>query len=205
MKVLSLSEMTKCEIYAKCEFYNPGGSVKDRVALQIVQEAMERKKLNKGGLVTEGTAGSTGVSLAMVASVLRLNCHVVMPDDAATEKSAQVLAYGATVERVRPVSITHADHFVNVAKRRAEESNEQFGEGSGYFADQFENLANFRAHYNGTGKEIYEQMIDNEKKLDAFVCAMGTGGTLAGVADVLTKNATQYKVLRRRPARIWSV
>ena len=128
VKVLSLSEMTKCEIYAKCEFYNPGGSVKDRVALQIVQEAMERKKLNKGGLVTEGTAGSTGVSLAMVASVLRLNCHVVMPDDAATEKSAQVLAYGATVERVRPVSITHADHFVNVAKRRAEESNEQFGD-----------------------------------------------------------------------------
>ena len=165
VKVLSLSEMTKCEIYAKCEFYNPGGSVKDRVALQIVQEAMERKKLNKGGLVTEGTAGSTGVSLAMVASVLRLNCHVVMPDDAATEKSAQVLAYGATVERVRPVSITHADHFVNVAKRRAEESNEQFGEGSGYFADQFENLANFRAHYNGTGKEIYEQMIDNETNI----------------------------------------
>ena len=121
MKVLSLSEMTSCEIYAKCEFYNPGGSVKDRVALQIVQEAMERKKLNKGGLVTEGTAGSTGVSLAMVASVLRLNCHVVMPDDAATGEIAQVLAYGATVERVRPVSITHADHFVNVAKRRAEE------------------------------------------------------------------------------------
>ena len=199
VKVLSLSEMTKCEIYAKCEFYNPGGSVKDRVALQIVQEAMERKKLNKGGLVTEGTAGSTGVSLAMVASVLRLNCHVVMPDDAATEKSAQVLAYGATVERVRPVSITHADHFVNVAKRRAEESNEQFGEGSGYFADQFENLANFRAHYNGTGKEIYEQMIDNEKKLDAFVCATGTGGTLAGVATYLQKMQPSIKCFAADP------
>ena len=199
MKVLSLSEMTKCEIYAKCEFYNPGGSVKDRVALQIVREAMERKKLNKGGLVTEGTAGSTGVSLAMVASVLRLNCHVVMPDDAATEKSAQVLAYGATVERVRPVSITHAEHFVNVAKRRAEESNEQFGEGSGFFADQFENLANFRAHYNGTGKEIYEQTINNGKKLDAFVCATGTGGTLAGVATYLQKMQPSVKCFAADP------
>ena len=148
--------------------------------------------MNKGGLVTEGTAGSTGVSLAMVASVLRLNCHVVMPDDAATEKSAQVLAYGATVERVRPVSITHADHFVNVAKRRAEESNEQFGEGSGYFADQFENLANFRAHYNGTGKEIYEQTINSGKKLDAFVCAWAPA-VLAGVATYLQKMQPSIK------------
>ena len=190
MKFNSLSEATGCSIYAKCEFCNPGGSVKDRVALQIVREAMDRGKLKEGGLVTEGTAGSTGVSLAMVASILRLKCHIVMPDDAASEKSALVKAYGATVERVRPVSITHSDHFVNVAKRLASEKNKASGHSSAFFADQFENLANFRAHYNNTGPEIYEQL---NGKLDAFVCATGTGGTLAGVATYLQKMRPDIK------------
>ena len=202
MKIESLSKLTGCTIFIKCEYLNPGGSVKDRVALQIIKEAIERKKLNANGLITEGTAGSTGVSLAMVASVLGLNCHVVMPDDAAMEKSAQVIAYGATVERVRPVSITNEEHFVNIAKNRAEEMNKLNGEGAGYFADQFENLANFRAHYNGTGKEIYEQTFDEKgggNILDAFICASGTGGTLAGCAAYLQKMNPRIKCYAADP------
>ncbi|XP_048335047.2 cysteine synthase 2 isoform X2 [Ziziphus jujuba] len=203
------------QILGKCEFLNPGGSVKDRVAVKIIEEALESGKLAPGGVVTEGSAGSTAISLATVAPAYGCKCHVVIPDDAAIEKSQILEALGATVERVRPVSITHRDHFVNIARRRASEANELaskdlesgqmngkdleqingFGSGGekhtsfslsnckgGFFADQFENLANFRAHYDGTGPEIWEQ---TGGKLDAFVAAAGTGGTVAGVSKYL--------------------
>ena len=120
MRIESLSTLTGCEIYVKCEFLNPGGSVKDRVALRIVADALASGALRRGGLCTEGTAGSTGVSLAMVCKALGVECFVAMPDDAAKEKSALVEAYGARVERVRPVSIANRGHFVNVARREAE-------------------------------------------------------------------------------------
>ena len=206
LRVASLSSLTGCEIFVKCEFANPGGSVKDRVALRILTEALESGALRPGGVVTEGTAGSTGVSLAMVAGALGLDAHLCFPDDAATEKPSLMRAYGAVAEPVRPVAITHPDHFVNVARRRAEEAVAANGPGAGFFADQFENLANYRAHREGTGPEIYEQCVaeprggrkDGERArgsrgsrgcsrpaLDAFVCACGTGGTLAGVARAL--------------------
>lgn len=195
-RVESLSALTGCELYVKCEFLNPGGSVKDRVALRIVQDALRSGELKPGGVVTEGTAGSTGVSLAMVCKALGVECFVAMPDDAALEKSQLVQAYGARVERVRPVSIANRGHFVNVARRAAESACAERGEGGGYFADQFENLANFRAHREGTGREIYEQIGD---KLDAFVCACGTGGTLAGVGAALKERKPSVRLFLADP------
>ncbi|XP_048235272.1 cysteine synthase 2 [Ricinus communis] len=212
IRINSLSQATGCEILGKCEFLNPGGSVKDRVAVKIIEEALESGQLSQGGVVTEGSAGSTAISLATVAPAYGCKCHVVIPDDVAIEKSQILEALGATVERVRPVSITHRDHYVNVARRRALEANElaakhkQYdqidGEKSngyrsegekqgsvfskycngGFFADQFENLANYRAHFEGTGTEIWEQ---TNGSLDAFVAAAGTGGTVAGVSRFL--------------------
>ncbi|KAL0000549.1 hypothetical protein SO802_014330 [Lithocarpus litseifolius] len=204
----SLSNATGCEILGKCEFLNPGGSVKDRVAVKIIEEV----NISQGGVVTEGSAGNTAISLATVAPAYGCKCHVVIPDDAAIEKSQIIESLGATVERVRPVSITHRDHFVNIARRRVLEANEAAskhrkadqmnGESleqtidyttggekqslalphnckGGFLADQFENLANFRAHYEGTGPEIWDQTGGS---LDAFVAAAGTGGTVAGVS-----------------------
>ncbi|KAK1406950.1 hypothetical protein QVD17_38560 [Tagetes erecta] len=213
IRINSLSDATGCEILAKTEFLNPGGSVKDRVAVKIIEEALESGQLVKGGVVTEGSAGSTAISLATVAPAYGCKCHVVIPDDAAIEKSEILEALGATVERVRPVSITHKDHYVNIARRRALEANKQalqhinktdakhFTNTNGYlsekvehdaensgeykggfFADQFENLANYRAHYEGTGPEIWEQ---TDGKLHAFIAAAGTGGTVAGVSRFL--------------------
>ncbi|CAJ1971507.1 unnamed protein product [Sphenostylis stenocarpa] len=223
IRINSLSAATGCQILGKCEFLNPGGSVKDRVALQIIQEALESGQLRPGGIVTEGSAGSTAISIATVAPAYGCKTHVVIPDDAAIEKSQILEALGATVERVRPVSITHKDHFVNIARRRASEANEfalkhrnsqlngkedtekingYESDGynysslfpcdcqGGFFADQFENLANFRAHYKGTGPEIWEQ---TNGKLDAFVAAAGTGGTVAGVSTFLQEKNPNIK------------
>ncbi|KAL4566906.1 hypothetical protein LXL04_031032 [Taraxacum kok-saghyz] len=187
IRITSLSDATGCEILAKAEFLNPGGSVKDRVAVKIIEEALECGQLSRGGVVTEGSAGSTAISLATVAPAYGCKCHVVIPDDAAIEKSQILEALGATVERVRPVSITHKDHYVNIARRRASEANKLAvmnpnGNRGGYFADQFENVANYRAHYEGTGPEIWKQ---TDGKLHAFVAAAGTGGTVAGVSCFL--------------------
>lgn len=223
IRINSLSDATGCEILGKAEFLNPGGSVKDRVAVKIIEEALDSGALVEGGTVMEGSAGSTAISLATVAPAYGCKCHVVIPDDAATEKSQILEALGATVERVRPVSITHKDHFVNIARRRASEANQlaakqrearrveasgspcpngdtsQEGEcvsfslpdcKGGFFADQFENLANFRAHYEGTGPEIWNQTGGS---LDAFVAAAGTGGTLAGVSRFLKEKNPDIK------------
>ncbi|KAI4307876.1 hypothetical protein L6164_031006 [Bauhinia variegata] len=223
IRINSLSDATGCEILGKCEFLNPGGSVKDRVAVKIIEEALESGQLRQGGIVTEGSAGSTAISLTTVAPAYGCKCHVVIPDDAAIEKAQTLEVLGAVVERVRPVSITHKDHYVNVARRRAAEANEfalkhrktsqldsegieqingyRSDEDShssvfsvdcqgGFFADQFENLANFRAHYEGTGPEIWEQTNGD---LDAFVAAAGTGGTIAGVSRFLQEKNPNIK------------
>ncbi|XP_009777030.1 cysteine synthase 2 isoform X1 [Nicotiana sylvestris] len=223
IRINSLSDATGCEILGKAEFLNPGGSVKDRVAVKIIEEALESGALAEGGVVTEGSAGSTAISLATVAPAYGCRCHVVIPDDAALEKSQILEALGAAVERVRPVSITHRDHFVNIARRRALEASElasicrnenqingndssQINDHSiseekqtmnfsreykgGFFADQFENLANFRSHYEGTGPEIWEQ---TGGKLDAFIAAAGTGGTVAGVSQFLKEKNFNVK------------
>ncbi|KAI7845595.1 hypothetical protein COHA_000882 [Chlorella ohadii] len=184
IRLASLSEQTGCQILAKAEFLNPGGSVKDRVALEIIQEALTEGRLRQGGLVTEGTVGSTGVSLAMCAAAFGCHAFIAMPDDAAIEKAQMLQALGAEVQRLRPVSISHPDHFVNVARRRAAEQP------NAVFADQFENVANFRAHLK-TGQEIWEQTGGH---VDAFVSGAGTGGTIAGVGSYLKQRRPAVRV-----------
>lgn len=172
--------------------------MKDRIAVKIIEEALESGQLIPGGVVTEGSAGSTAISLATVAPAYGCKCHVVIPDDVAIEKSEILEALGAIVERVRPVSITHRDHYVNVARRRAFEANVVPADQKkgfvdckgGFFADQFENLANFRAHYEGTGPEIWDQTGGN---LDAFIAAAGTGGTIAGISKFLKEKNSNIK------------
>lgn len=196
MRIKSLSEATGCEILAKAEFLNPGGSTKDRVALSMINTAEKEHILTpgNGSTIFEGTVGSTGISLAMMAKARGYNAWIVMPDDVALEKSQLLEKLGAHVEKVRPVSIVDKNQFVNLAKRRAQEfgkddnssnSEESSSDGShktGFFADQFENLANFDAHFTTTGPEIYRQTQGN---VDAIVMGAGTGGTLAGVTKYL--------------------
>jgi len=182
VRIASLCAATGCEVYGKAEFLNPGGSVKDRVALRMLQEALASGALRPGGLAVEGTAGSTGISLAMLAPALGLRCHVVLPDDAAAEKAATIRALGGVAQSVRPVPISHPQHFVNVARRAAAAACAEQGPGAAFFCDQFENLANFRAHAEGTGPEIWAQ---TGGRLHAFVAAAGTGGTLAGCGAAL--------------------
>lgn len=206
----SLSETTGCTIYAKCEFMNPGGSCKDRVALQSVIDAETRGLItrHKGVTLVEGTSGSTGVSLALVASALGYKCCIYMPDDVAREKSDIVKRLGAEVRQVRPVAYSNSEHYVHCARAEAERISEKSASASfslwneqksAFFIDQFENPSNFRAHYLHTGPEIYHQCekLHREKNgffslfgttsavIDAFVCGAGTGGTLAGVSSFL--------------------
>lgn len=189
IELRSLSEQTGCKILAKAEFMNPGGSVKDRVALEIFTRAFETNELGPGGLITEGTVGSTGVSLAMLAPSFGCRCFIAMPDDAAEEKVIMLKALGAEVQRVRPVSIAHPDHFVNIARRRAS------SEPNAVFADQFENEANYEAHLK-TGEEIWRQ---SQGQIDAFVSGAGTGGTIAGVSRQLKSHKPSIKVFLADP------
>ncbi|KAJ1950552.1 Cysteine synthase 2 [Linderina macrospora] len=181
IRINSLSDATGCEILAKVEYMNPGGSSKDRIALYLIEQAEAGGLLtpNTGSCIFEGTSGSTGISLAMVAKAKGYDCHIVMPNDMAIEKSQLLERHGATVERVLPCSIVDKGNYVNVARRRAEEFND--GTRQGYFVDQFENPKNAEAHYRTTGPEIYAQAGD----IDAFVHGSGTGGTIAGVTYYL--------------------
>lgn len=187
--VRSLSELTGCTILAKCEFLNPGGSSKDRVALAIVREAEASGALKPGGTIVEASAGSTGVSLALVARACGYKCLIVAADDVSPAKLQLIRALGATLEVVKPASIANPDHPVNVARRRAAELG-------GVFADQFNNLANMRAHEHGTGREIWEQ---TRGRVDAFVMGAGTGGTLAGVSRFLKARKPSVRVVLADP------
>ena len=167
VELKSLSRLTGNRIFAKCEFLNPGGSSKDRIAKQMVLEAEASGLLMKGGTIVEGTAGSTGISLSLMAASRGYKCRIVMPNDAAKEKTDLLKKFGASVQTVDPASIVNDMHYNNVAKKIATTTEGAF------YTDQFENLANFRAHYNGTGKEIYDQTNGN---IDAFVMGAGTVG-----------------------------
>ena len=161
-----------CEIYGKCEFTNPGASVKDRAALWIIRDAEARGELQPGGCVVEGTAGNTGIGLALVANALGYRTIIVMPDNQSSEKMATLRALGAELVTVPPTKYSDKNHFVHVSRRLAEET-----EGA-VWANQFDNTANRKAHIEGTAREIWEQM---DGRVDGFTCAVGTGGTLAGV------------------------
>ena len=166
------SKEAGCDIYGKCEFANPGASVKDRAALYIIRDAEARGELKEGGCVVEGTAGNTGIGIALVANALGYKTIIVMPDNQSSEKMATLRALGAELVTVPPTKYADPNHFQHVSRRMAEET-----EGA-IWAGQFDNTANRKAHIEGTAKEIWEQ---TEGRIDGFTCAAGTGGTIAGV------------------------
>ncbi|HWK42217.1 MAG TPA: cysteine synthase A [Croceibacterium sp.] len=166
------SEAAGCEIWAKCEFTNPGASVKDRAALWIVRDAEARGTLKLGGCIVEGTAGNTGIGIALVANACGYRAVIVMPENQSKEKMDTLRALGAELVLVPPTRFSDPGHFVHTSRRLAEEM-----EGA-VWANQFDNIANRKAHIESTAPEIWEQM---EGRVDGFTCAAGTGGTLAGV------------------------
>ncbi|MCP5404549.1 MAG: cysteine synthase A [Novosphingobium sp.] len=166
------SEAAGCEIWGKCEFANPGASVKDRAALWIVRDAEARGELKAGGTIVEGTAGNTGIGLALVANALGYKTVIVMPDNQSKEKMDTLRALKAELVLVPPTKFSNPGHFVHTSRRLAEET-----EGA-VWANQFDNIANRKAHIEGTAPELWEQL---EGRIDGFTCAAGTGGTIAGV------------------------
>ncbi|KAL8771526.1 MAG: hypothetical protein Q9194_004850 [Teloschistes cf. exilis] len=199
-RIKSLSEETGCDILAKAEFLNgAGGSPKDRVALNMIKTAEEQGLLtpHSGDTIYEGTVGSTGISLASICRARGYLAHICMPSDQATEKSDLLLKLGAIVDRVPPAPIIDPMHFVNRARNlAADHTADPSRLGRGYFADQFENPANWQAHFEGTGPEIYQQC---GKKLDAFVAGAGTGGTIAGVAQFLKPRLRNLTIVLADP------
>ena len=166
------SETTGCEIYGKCEFANPGASVKDRAALFIVRDAEEQGTLKPGGTIVEGTAGNTGIGLALVGNALGYKTIIVMPETQSQEKKDTLRALGAQLVLVPAAPFSNPGHFVHTSRRIAEETD------NAIWANQFDNIANRRAHIETTAEEIWDQM---EGRVDGFTCAAGTGGTIAGV------------------------
>ncbi len=166
------SAATGCEIWAKCEFANPGASIKDRAALYIVRDAEARGALRPGGTIVEGTAGNTGIGLALVANALGYKTIIVMPDTQSREKMDTLRALGAELVLVPPAPFANPGHFVHTSRRIAEETD------NAVWANQFDNIANRKAHIQGTAEEIWAQM---DGRIDGFTCAAGTGGTIAGV------------------------
>lgn len=175
------SELTGCEIWAKAEFMNPGQSVKDRAALQIIRQAEAEGQLRPGGLIVEGTAGNTGIGLAVVGSALGYRTAIVMPRTQSEEKKAALRLLGAELVEVDAVPYANPGNYVHVSQRLAEERARTEPNGA-VWANQFDNLANREAHYLTTGPEIWEQ---TGGAVDGFICAIGSGGTLAGTADAL--------------------
>ncbi|MXP41688.1 cysteine synthase A [Altererythrobacter soli] len=166
------SEAAGCEIWGKCEFANPGASVKDRAALWIVRDAEARGELQPGGTIVEGTAGNTGIGMALVANALGYKTIIVMPETQSREKMDTLRALGAELVTVPAAPYKNPGHFVHTSRRLAEEAP------NAIWANQFDNVANRRAHVESTAPEIWAQM---DGRIDGFTCAVGTGGTLAGV------------------------
>ena len=176
-----LSDATGCEILGKAEFMNPGGSVKDRAALGMVRDAERRGTLKPGGTIVEGTAGNTGIGLAVVGNSLGYPTVIVMPDNQSKDKVDTLKSYGAEVRLVPAVPFKDPNHFVHQSQRLAAELNDKLPHGA-CWAGQFDNLANREFHEQTTGPEIWEQ---TGGEVDAFICSVGTGGTLAGTARAL--------------------
>ena len=175
------SEATGCEIYGKAEFMNPGGSVKDRAALYIVKDAEARGLLAPGGVIVEGTAGNTGIGLALVANAKGYRTVIVIPETQTQEKKDALRQFGADLREVPAAPYANLNNYVKVSGRLAEAIAKAEPAGA-IWANQFDNVANRRAHFETTGPEIWEQ---TEGKIDGFICAVGTGGTLAGTGMFL--------------------
>src|SRR6202521_5557413 len=178
IKLKRASEATGCTILGKAEFMNPGQSVKDRPALQMILEAEKRGEIKPGGLVVESTAGNTGIGLALVANARGYRTLIVIPETQSQEKKDMLRLCGAELVEVPAVAFSNPNNYQHVGRRLAEQlkKSEKYGV---IFADQWNNLDNRKAHYVSTGPEIWQE---TGGKVDAFICAIGTRGTLAGVS-----------------------
>ncbi|QDX25901.1 cysteine synthase A [Sphingomonas suaedae] len=179
-----------CDIFGKCEFANPGASVKDRAALFIVEDAEERGLIEPGGTIVEGTAGNTGIGLALVANAKGYKTIIVMPETQSREKMDTLRALGAELVLVPAAPYSNPGHFVHTSRRIAEETP------NAIWANQFDNIANRRAHIVGTAEEIWTQM---EGRIDGFTCAAGTGGTIAGVGLGLKEKDEKVRIALSDP------
>ena len=184
------SEATGCEILGKAEFMNPGASVKDRAALYIVRDAERRELLRPGGRIVEGTAGNTGIGLAMVAKALGYKTTIVIPRTQSQEKKDAIRLLGADLVEVDALPYSNPDNYVRYSGRLAEELNAK-EPGGAIWANQFDNVANRQAHVETTGPEIWDQ---TGGKVDGFICAVGSGGTLAGVAEALRARKPKVQI-----------
>lgn len=190
LRLRAASAATGCEIYGKAEFLNAGQSIKDRTALGIIQDARSSGRLRPGGTIVEGTAGNTGIGLAMVGAALGHPVVVVMPRSQTEEKKQAVRMLGARLIEVDPAPFSSPNHFVHFSRRFAAELDAAEPNGA-FYADQFDNLANRRIHQATTGQEIWTQ---TDGRIDGFICAAGTGGTLAGVSAALRAHNPQVQI-----------
>lgn len=190
IKLRAASEATGCTILGKAEFLNPGGSVKDRAAMGIILDAEEKGLLKPGGVIVEGTAGNTGIGLALVGNSRGYRTVIVIPETQSQEKKDFLRLVGADLREVPAVPYKDPNNYVHVSERLAKELAETEPNGA-IWAQQFDNTANRNAHIRTTGPEIYEQ---TNGKVDGFICAVGTGGTLAGIGMFLKEQNPEIKV-----------
>jgi len=190
IRLRKVSEETGCDILGKAEFLNPGSSVKDRAALFIIKDAEERGTLGPGGLIVEGTAGNTGIGLALCGNARGYRTLIVIPKNQSQEKKDMLRLCGAELKEVPAVPFKDPNNYVHVAERLAQEMAKTETNGVLY-ANQWDNTANRRAHLEGTGPEIWQQ---TGGKLDGFICAIGTGGTVAGVSMFMKEKAPGVKI-----------
>ena len=190
IKLRKASEATGCTILGKAEFMNPGGSVKDRAGLAIVKDAVARGVLRPGGIIVEGTAGNTGIGLALVANAMGFRTVIIIPETQSQEKKDMLRLQGAELIEVPAVPYSNPNNYVKVSGRIAERLAQEHPQGA-IWANQFDNVANRQGHFETTGPEIFEQ---TGGAVDGFICAVGTGGTLAGVGMALKARNRSIKI-----------
>ncbi|MEE9314191.1 MAG: cysteine synthase A [Rhizobiaceae bacterium] len=190
IRLNKVSEETGCEILGKAEFMNPGQSVKDRAALSIIRAAEKAGDIRPGGIIVEGTAGNTGIGLAMVGNALGYRSVIVIPETQSQEKKDAIKAFGAELIEVPAAPYSNPNNFVRLSGRLAEQLTKTHPEGA-IWANQFDNTANRQAHIDTTGPEVWEQTGGN---IDGFICAVGSGGTLAGMATALRERKSDIKI-----------
>ena len=195
VRLKQASELTGCNIYGKAEYFNPGESVKDRAALFIVQDAIKRKLISKGGTIVEGTAGNTGIGLAIVCKEYDLNLKIVIPKTQSIEKKETLKKLGAELIEVDAVPYADPKNYIKQSKLIADDLNKKSKNGV-YWANQFDNLINTEAHIKTTAEEIWSQTAG---LIDGFTCAVGTGGTLAGVSIGLKNKNKNIKIALSDP------
>jgi cysteine synthase A len=195
VKLKQASELTGCNIYGKAEYLNPGESVKDRAALFIVQDALKKKLISKGGTIVEGTAGNTGIGLAIVCKEYDLKLKIVIPKTQSIEKKETLRKLGAELIEVDAVPYANPKNYIKQSKKIAEDLNKTSSYGV-YWANQFDNTINTEAHIQTTAEEIWSQTAGS---IDGFTCAVGTGGTLAGISLGLKNKNKNIKIALSDP------